>query len=57
MLSYAEQRDFQQLIESDTDVTRVLSKAEIGRAFDLKEQLKHVDDIFARVFQCEPVSL
>ena len=50
MLSYAEQRDFKTLLQSDTDVQRVLSAAEIERAFDLREQLKHVDDIFDRVF-------
>ena len=53
MLSFAEQRDFKTLLESDTDVSRVLSKADIERAFDLDEQLKHVDDIFDRVFQTE----
>jgi hypothetical protein len=31
-------------------VTRVLPPAEIEKAFDLREQLRHVDDIFARVF-------
>ena len=51
MLSFAEQRDFKILLESDTDVSRVLSKTDIDRAFDLKEQLKHVDDVFDRVFQ------
>jgi adenylosuccinate lyase len=56
MLSFAEQRDFKTLLESDTDISRVLSRADIERAFDLNEQLKHVNDIFSRVFQCEPVS-
>ena len=56
MLSFAEERDFKTLLESDTDITRVLSKAELERAFDLKDQLKHVDEVFTRVFQCEPVS-
>ena len=54
MLSFAEQRDFKTLLESDTDVSRVLSKADIERAFDLQDQLKHVDDVFDRVFQTEP---
>ena len=56
MLSFAEERDFKTLLESDVDIARVLSKAELERAFDLKDQLKHVDEIFTRVFQCEPVS-
>jgi adenylosuccinate lyase len=54
MLSYAEQRDFKGLLESDTDVTHALTRAEIERAFDLNEQFKYVDHIFERVFQ--PVS-
>jgi adenylosuccinate lyase len=57
MRSFGEQRDFKQLLLADSDVARALSPAEIERAFDLDEQLKHVDDIFARVFQCEPASL
>jgi adenylosuccinate lyase len=51
MLSFAEQRDFKTLLESDADVSRVLSKANIERAFDLEDQLKHVDEVFERVFR------
>jgi adenylosuccinate lyase len=50
MRSFAEQRDFKTLLLTDADVTRVLPPAEIERAFDLGEQLKHVDHIFDRVF-------
>jgi adenylosuccinate lyase len=50
MRSFAEQRDFKQLLLDDPDVTRVLPPAQLERAFDLKEQLKHVDEIFDRVF-------
>jgi adenylosuccinate lyase len=57
MRSFAEQKDFKTLLADDPDVARVLTPAEIDRAFDLNEQLKHVDYIFARVFACEPVSL
>ncbi len=56
MRSFAEQRDFKALLAADADVSRVLTPAEIDRAFDLGEQLKHVDHIFSRVFACEPVS-
>src|SRR5207245_9455129 len=45
------ERDFKALLVADPDVTRALSAAEIERAFDLDEQLKHVDYIFDRVFQ------
>src|SRR5262245_41717992 len=50
MRSFAEQRDFKSLLLADADVTRLLPPTEIERAFDLDEQLKHVDYIFDRVF-------
>ena len=50
MRSFAEQRDFKALLLADPDVAGVLSAAEIERAFDLDEQFRHVDHIFARVF-------
>jgi adenylosuccinate lyase len=50
MRSFAEQREFKSLLLADSDVTEVLPPAEIERAFDLTEQLKHVDHIFDRVF-------
>ena len=36
------------------DVTRVLTQKEIHDAFDLKLQLRHVDEIFDRAFQQQP---
>jgi adenylosuccinate lyase len=51
MRSFAEQADFKALLAADPDVTRVMPAAEIARTFDLDDQLKHVDDIFERVFQ------
>jgi adenylosuccinate lyase len=54
MLSYAEQRDFKTLLECDTDITQVLTKADIERAFDLNEQFRYVNHIFERVFQTAP---
>jgi adenylosuccinate lyase len=50
MRSFDEHRDFKALLLSDPEVTRVLSASEVERAFDLDEQLKHVDHIFDRVF-------
>ena len=50
MRSFAEQIDFKSLLLADPDVTRVLPPAEIERAFDLDQQIKHVDHIFDRVF-------
>jgi adenylosuccinate lyase len=51
MRSFAEQTDFKQLLLADADVVRALTPGQIERAFDLDEQLKHVDYIFDRVFQ------
>jgi adenylosuccinate lyase len=50
MRAFHEQRAFKELLLTDDEVTRVLSRADIERAFDLDEQLKHVDHIFDRVF-------
>ena len=50
MRSYSEGRDFKLLLLDDRSITAVLPAREIERAFDLDEQFKHVDDIFARVF-------
>jgi adenylosuccinate lyase len=54
MRAFHQNRDFKDLLLADADVTRVLSRADIERAFDLDEQLKHVDRIFERVFQEHP---
>jgi adenylosuccinate lyase len=51
MRAFHEQRNFKDLLLADEDVMRVLTPADIGRAFDLDEQLRHVDDVFDRVFQ------
>src|SRR5258705_12686183 len=54
MRAFHEARDFKSLLLADTDVTHALPPAEIERAFDLGEQLKHVDEIFHRVFEERP---
>jgi adenylosuccinate lyase len=56
MTSFHEQRDFKSLLLSDGDVAAAMSASDIERAFDLDQQLAHVDDVFARVFQEVPVS-
>jgi adenylosuccinate lyase len=50
MRAFHEQRDFKTLLLADPDLTRVLSREEIEKAFDLKDQLRNVDVIFGRVF-------
>jgi adenylosuccinate lyase len=51
MRSFAEQLDFKALLLADADVTHVLPRPDLERAFDLGEQLQHVNGIFGRVFQ------
>jgi adenylosuccinate lyase len=54
MRSFHEQKDFKSLLLADPDLTRVLSPAEIDKAFDLNDQLRNVDVIFDRVFATVP---
>jgi adenylosuccinate lyase len=57
MRSFEERRDFKALLLADPDVTRVLDRAEIEKAFDLDEQLRNVDAVFARVFTGVPAAV
>jgi adenylosuccinate lyase len=57
MRSFHERRDFKQLLLADGDVTKVLSRAEIDKAFDLDDQLRNVDKVFARVFTGVPAAV
>jgi adenylosuccinate lyase len=50
MRSFAERAAFKSLLLADADIMKVLSPADIERAFDLNEQFRHVDHIFERVF-------
>ncbi len=50
MRSFHDRLDFKGLLLADSDLTKVLTPAEIDRAFDLDDQLRNVDAIFARVF-------
>jgi adenylosuccinate lyase len=54
MRSYAEHRDFKDLLLADPDIAGVLGPAQIARAFELDEQFKHIDEIFDRVFVDAP---
>ncbi len=51
MRSFSERRDFKALLMADGEITAVLPTSDIERAFDLGEQLRHIDDIFERVFR------
>jgi adenylosuccinate lyase len=50
MRSFQEKTDFKSLLLADSDLTKVLPPAEIEKTFDLQDQLRNVDVIFARVF-------
>ena len=50
MLCWEEKKDFREMLKSDGEVTDVLSEKEIDSCFELKEDLKNVDRIFATVF-------
>ena len=50
MRSFDERLDFKALLSADPDVAQVLDSSAIARAFDLDQQLRHVDHVFDRVF-------
>ncbi|MBW1816762.1 MAG: adenylosuccinate lyase [Deltaproteobacteria bacterium] len=50
MKVWEEKRDFKDLLLKDPEIGRYLNAQEIGAVFDLGYHLKHVDDIFERVF-------
>ncbi len=57
MRSFHEKTDFKPLLLADADIAKVLPPAEIEKAFDLKEQLRNVDAVFARVFDARRAEL
>src|SRR6201982_2272756 len=50
MRAWKEGLNFRELVLTDTDITSRGPRVQIGRAFDLKRQLRNIDEIFARVF-------
>jgi len=42
--------DFKTLLSQDEGIKRILTQKELDAAFDIRSHLKHVDDIFRRVF-------
>jgi adenylosuccinate lyase len=50
MRAFHEKRDFKELMLSDADVMRVLTPAEVEKAFSLDDQLRNVNGIIDRVF-------
>ena len=50
MRSVDERRPFKDVLLADADIMGVLGREDVERAFDLQHQLRHVDEVFARVF-------
>lgn len=50
MLCWEKKKDFREMLKSDGEVTDVLSEKEIDSCFELKEDIKNIDRIFATVF-------
>jgi adenylosuccinate lyase len=50
MRSFDERKPFKELLLADNDVTGVLTKTDIEKAFNLNEQLRNVNVVFERVF-------
>jgi adenylosuccinate lyase len=57
MRAFHEKRDFKQLLLVDGDLMKVLTPAEVEKAFDLNDQLRNVDAIFDRVFRPVPAAV
>jgi adenylosuccinate lyase len=47
---WAEGKDFKSLLAEDTDIRKYLGLRDLEEIFDLKYHLKHVDQLFGRVF-------
>ena len=54
MKVWEEKRNFKDLLLEDPEIGRYLTPREIEGVFDLGYHLKHVDDIFERVFGGAP---
>ena len=57
MRAFHEKRDFKGLLLADADLMKVLTPAEVEKAFDLDDQLRNVDAIFERVFRSVPAAV
>lgn len=50
MQVWSTREDFRTLVERDPDVREFLTPKEISKAFSVERQLRHVDEVFRRVF-------
>jgi adenylosuccinate lyase len=54
MHSFEHDTDFRAAIEADPDIAKLLTGEQIAQSFSLDRQLRHVDQIFSRVFGSVP---
>lgn len=50
LTAWENDEDFRELVREDDAITERLSQSELERCFDLDDALRHIDDIFDRVF-------
>jgi adenylosuccinate lyase len=50
MRAWTEGLNFRELVRNDPDITGRVPEQALDRAFDLNRQLRHIDQIFRRVF-------
>jgi len=51
MRAWKKKKDFKELVLNDSDIRNYLKPQDIETLFDVKAQLRHVNTIFARVFE------
>ena len=51
MVAWEQDKNFETLARKDQGITEHLSDEDLNECFDLQHSLRHVDDIFARVFE------
>ena len=54
MRAWRQGLNFRELVLKDKHITKLVPRARVERAFDLKRQLRNIDKIFARVFSDGP---
>ena len=54
MRSFHDRADFKRLLLADAELMKVLTPADVEKAFDLDEHFRNVDAIFERVFGAVP---
>ena len=54
--SWQHNKDFAQIVYGDKDITRIISKKDLEKMFDMCDHNKHIDTIFDRVFTIDTLA-